>query len=120
MNLESKGPPIDIERLVHQCQGDHAFVREMLGVLQRQCELYLDQLRQGVAVGDRETACRGAHGLKGSAGNAGAGTLSRLCAEFEARAQVTLPPDATDAACAIADEWRRCVAYFPTILAALK
>lgn len=74
-----------IERLEEW--GGSALAGKMLEIFLDSSEERMDQIRKGLAQGDPETAERGAHSLKSSAGNVGAVRLQALAEMAEALAE---------------------------------
>lgn len=70
-----------IERLSEW--GGAALQRKMIELFLSGARERVDQLREGLAAGNRETAERAAHTLKSSAGNVGAQRLQMLAQEAE-------------------------------------
>ena len=77
-------PGIDWEWVTLVFKDDIAFYLSMLKRLTQEAAASLVQARQALASGDRETAARCLHSLKGSAGNLGALTLMAMAGQLEA------------------------------------
>lgn len=84
----SKAPAIDmaaIDRLKEW--GGNTLPQKMVGIFLDHTEDRLDQIRNGLAEEDHESAATGAHSLKSSAGNVGASQLQGICQEAEKMAE---------------------------------
>ena len=76
-------PGIDHDRAAQISGHDPTFFRTQLARLLSEAAGVGSACRQALAAGDRETAARRLHGLKGSAGNLGARDLMRAAGELE-------------------------------------
>jgi len=77
-------PGIDRERVALTFKDDVDFFFSLLQRLNQEAAAGLIQARQALATGDRETATRCLHSLKGNAGNLGALTLMAAAGQLEA------------------------------------
>jgi HPt (histidine-containing phosphotransfer) domain-containing protein len=75
---------LDTSRIEELADGDEEFFRELWTVFLDDGQGALEAIRSALDAGDLEAARRGAHRLKGSAGNIGAVTLQTLARELEA------------------------------------
>ena len=80
-------PGIDRTRVTLTFRDDVDFFLAMLQRLTQEAAVGLTQARQALAAGDRETATRCLHSLKGNAGNIGALTLMAAAGRLEAALQ---------------------------------
>ncbi len=63
------------------------FLTELIDIFLQDTPLRLKELADALAAGDAAVATRAAHSIKGSAGNFGAGVLSRVALECEVAAK---------------------------------
>lgn len=66
-----------------QTGGTPGFVVEIIDLFLREAEGHLLKLRESLSSKDAKAFERAAHTLKGSSGNLGALTMSRICAELQ-------------------------------------
>jgi len=92
-------PGIDRERITLMFKNDVPYYLSMLERLTQEAAAGLVQARQALATGDRETAARCLHSLKGNAGHLGALTLMAAAGKLEA----SLKAGATDLESGLAD-----------------
>ena len=75
------------ETLLARVGGSHAMLAEIIGLFLEDSPKLLDIIRRALAAGDADAAYRGAHTLKGSAGNFDAHVAVALAQRLEARAR---------------------------------
>ena len=75
-----------LDELRDSVGGDQAFLSELIDEFLDEAPRQLETLEQAAAAGDRETARRAAHTLKGNGRTFGATELALLCQEAEAAA----------------------------------
>jgi HPt (histidine-containing phosphotransfer) domain-containing protein len=71
-----------------QLEGEPDVVRELIDLFLQTVGAVVDQMRAAVASNDAALLTRGAHTLKGNAGNLGAGRLAALAAALESQGRV--------------------------------
>jgi len=76
-------PGIDIASGLARLGGNLTLYRKLLGKFEGNQAQSAEEIRQAVSGGDMETALRGAHTIKGVAGNIGAMQLAELAKELE-------------------------------------
>ena len=91
---------IDRERAARVVGNDRAFFLSQLGRLLRDAATTVEEARLALLAGDRETATRRMHSLKGNAGNLGALKLMRAAAALER----AIKDQATDLETTITDQ----------------
>jgi len=100
--------PVDLSVLVTLLRslGERAPMAEgrLIDTYLRELPKLVNQLREALVSGDRETLHRAAHTLKSSSANMGALRLSRLCTELEDHSREEIPGDADASISRIATE----------------
>lgn len=86
-----------LERLLHTAGGDPEFVATLLDSFTDDTPAMVEQMRHGVASGDRDTVRRAAHTLKSNAATFGATALAALCADLGTAARTDALTDAQEA-----------------------
>ncbi len=97
---------IDLAELRYRLQGKEAVVRRLLKLFREQSAGVPQRLAEALHGGERETALRLAHTLKGSAANISAHRLKAFAQEVEAAIKAGQSPDLSP----LADELRRVLA----------
>ena len=92
-----------------QSASEPDIVVEVVDIFVREAPVRIRAIGDALASGDRTTAAREAHTLKGSAGHLGAKTLATLCARFEDKVRAGAPFDEAFALEAIEEELARVV-----------
>lgn len=99
-------------------KGNGRFFLEVIAAYLEDAGVLVGRICTGLATGDRESAVRAAHTLKGSSGNVGAVRMARLCEQVEQQTERGVAGGATETASllerefvlvrdALADEMRR-------------
>jgi HPt (histidine-containing phosphotransfer) domain-containing protein len=111
---------LDLTRLEEAFEDDVTGIAELLEMALETGKKHRRAIEAGLAAGDATAVARGAHGIKGSAGNIGANDVYRLAAELDALARTGSlegareRADAIDAAYArVAEEVRAYRASLP-------
>lgn len=95
-------PPIDtidtsaLEQLGELIGGDRAALRELVATFVEEGEEIVANLREALRGEDRDALRRGAHSMKSSAQDFGAGGLAALAATLESRARADWPVTAPE------------------------
>ena len=98
---------LDFSRLRDVYEDDTAGMLELYDLMLKNGASHLDKLDAAVHERDLEGVRKAAHSLKGSSGNIGAGTLSRIAAQTEDAARDAQWERATDAAAGLRPEFER-------------
>ena len=86
--------PAALEQLAELIGGDRAALRELVETYLEEGAEIVAELRASVPATDLEVLRRGAHSMKSSAQDFGAGELATLAATLESRARTDWPPSA--------------------------
>lgn len=86
--------PIDVDSLLRRCRGKAALASSLLGTFKTTLPGQAETLRREIEARDGQAAARSAHGLKGSAANLGAASLSEIAGQLERLATDGAWPDA--------------------------
>jgi HPt (histidine-containing phosphotransfer) domain-containing protein len=66
-----------------QAGGAPGFLIEIIDLFLKEAEIHLSKLRESLAAKDARVFERAAHTLKGSSGNLGALTMSKICSDLQ-------------------------------------
>jgi HPt (histidine-containing phosphotransfer) domain-containing protein len=78
---------LDLTRLTEAYEDDVAGIAELLQMALGTHDKHLNNLRAAIAAHDAAMLARAAHGIKGSSSNIGAGGVTRVSTEIDARAR---------------------------------
>jgi HPt (histidine-containing phosphotransfer) domain-containing protein len=87
-----------------QTDGSPTFLTELIDIFLREMTQNLERLRRSLEGRDGPTLERVAHTLKGSCGNLGADSMSKMCAQLQSVARSANWPLAQDLVAAVARE----------------
>ena len=115
--VAERNPPLDMEKLLHVCGGQHVFAGRVLEKFRVQSLVTLEALRNGMNDKNSELTTRSAHTLKGMAGTIAAESLRMAAGEAEAQSHAG-DWDALERQLEqIRRELDSCLAFIPNVVA---
>jgi PAS domain S-box-containing protein len=111
-------PPIEVEALLARCMGDAKFLETMLHAFERKAPKDFAQIEAGFRSGDRQSAAKSAHSLKGAASNMSADMVTGLAAELEELGAAGDLKVIAQSVEALRHEIARCIDYIPQAIEA--